>query len=238
MTDKKIIQKKSNHNKSSHDLFIAIFLLAIVAFGIYYLISIFFGGTSSGNLNEKTIASSIVPTLSISESDLRELDLPENNYLGNINSNIEVQIFTDLKCTYCKTLHDSLDDIVSKYGDKVKFTFRSFPLASHNGARNGAIAAECAKMQGNFFEYMDESYQNFGYLVNDNLLVMAESIGLDSELFSSCLVNQDVANKVDEMKKTGITMGVKGTPTVFINSKKLISWEPKLIDKELLALTK
>ena len=169
MTDKKIIQKKSNNNKSSQDLFIAIILLAIVAFGIYYLVSIFFGGTSSDNLNEKNTVSSIVPTLSISGSDLKQLDLPENNYLGNIASDIEVEIFTDLQCPYCKTLHDSLQGIVSRFGDNVMFTYRHFPLSSHANARYGSIAAECAKMQGNFFEYMDIGYENSGYLVEKNL---------------------------------------------------------------------
>jgi len=210
-------------SRSSSDIVLLIVLFSFVAFALYSIISSLFGNAPSNDFSD------VESNYTLSRHDYFLLDAPENNYLGNLNSSIVVEIYTDLECPYCRTLHESLDSLNADYGDVVKFIYYHFPLSNHANARSAAIAAECAKMQGYYYEYMDEVY-SAGYLKGNSLFNLAESLGLDMEKFNACVSDPVIAIRVDDMKSAGLAAGVRGTPSVFVNGTQLSSWSPSSIE--------
>ncbi len=159
---------------------------------------------------------------------------------GSDNAKVTIVEFSDFQCPYCKRFRDaSLDALIEKYGDKVRFVFRDFPLTSiHPQAQIAAEAAECANEQGKFWEMHDLIYANQDALSNDSYKGFADQIGLDAQKFNDCLSTNKYADEIAADEKDGEAYGVTGTPTFFINGWRLVGAQPTsefetLIDKEL-----
>jgi protein-disulfide isomerase len=110
-----------------------------------------------------------------------------------------------------------------EYGSRLRLIFHHFPLAMHAHAREAALAAEAAEMQGRFWEMHDLLYKEQGAWskagdVPALLNSYASTIGLDLERFKADLQNPEVAARVDADQKLGASRGVTSTPTLFLNS--------------------
>lgn len=146
---------------------------------------------------------------------------------------IELVEFSDFQCPFCKRFHnDVYKQIKAKYIDtnKVKFTYRHYPLPSHQNAQKAAEASECANDQGKFFEYHDVLFENSesngaGLAVSD-LKQYAVNLGLNVAKFDKCL---DSGAKTEIVKKDlaeGQRLGVKGTPTIYVDGVAVIGAQP------------
>lgn len=85
--------------------------------------------------------------------------LPDVVWKGNAQSNVAIVEFSDFECPYCNRFAPTLDQIMAQYSDKVKFTYRHFPLSFHSNAQKAAEAYECAKAQGKAFEMHDKLFE-------------------------------------------------------------------------------
>lgn len=85
-------------------------------------------------------------------------DLPDVVWRGNENASVSVVEFSDFECPYCGRFVPSIDQLLANYGDKIRFTYRHFPLSFHPQAQKAAEAYECAKEQGKAFEMHDELF--------------------------------------------------------------------------------
>ena len=102
---------------------------------------------------------------------------------------ITIVEFGDFQCPYCKEEAPIIRRVLLQYSNEVKLIFRDFPIsASHADAVGAALAANCANEQGKFWEYHDLLYQNQDNLSIENLLVMANDLGVDFDKFSQCLI--------------------------------------------------
>ena len=97
--------------------------------------------------------------------------------------------------------------------------YRNFPLSIHNNAQNAAEAAECARVQGKFWEYHDKLFANQTNLGKDKLKEYAKDVGLDAEKFGSCLETGASKPAVAKSVAGGNGYGVSGTPAFFINGR-------------------
>lgn len=152
------------------------------------------------------------------------LELEDNDaFLGDENAPLTIVEFSDYQCPACRYLWEQThEDLKKEYIEtgKVKLIFRDFPLTSiHPMAQLSAEAAECVREQsGNemYFEYHDVLFENQNQLSKSNLVIWANEMGYDIE---SCLdlrrFKQEVESDLDE----GLRLGVKGTPSFFINGK-------------------
>lgn len=145
---------------------------------------------------------------------------------GNLESDIELVVFSDLECPACASAHTVNKEVEEKYKDFVKFTFRHFPLRQiHPDAAYFAEAAESAGAQGEFFSFVDLVYTNhteifesdeprdkMKELVRNNMTLNFEQFesDLDSEKFKA-----DVRFDESEAKK----LGLQGTPTYILNGE-------------------
>ncbi len=154
------------------------------------------------------------------------------------NKTVDITAYSDFQCQYCARAEMTLKKIKETYGGRVAITFKHFPLPFHNYAKKAAEASECARDQGKFQEYHDILFENQNKLDVASLKSYASRLGLDREKFDSCLDGGEKADIVKKDHDEGISKGVSGTPTFFINEKKLVGSQPfenfkSVIDSEL-----
>jgi protein-disulfide isomerase len=136
---------------------------------------------------------------------------------GPENAPVTIVEFSDYQCPYCGRAEATVQEVLKKYGDKIRFVYRDYPLSFHPNAENAAIAAGCAKDQGKFWEMHGAMFNNQAKLAKDDLVATAAGLGMDKDKFKSCL---DAGTHKDEVQKDfqdGQKYGVTGTPTFFIN---------------------
>jgi protein-disulfide isomerase len=108
-------------------------------------------------------------------------------------------------------------ELETKYGDRLRVVFRSFPLAQHRFAEAAAEAAEFAADQGRFWEMHDLLYEHQNALDEPHLLDYAKRLGLDQEALAVALREQTYRPLIDEIKEGAQESEIPGTPAFFLN---------------------
>jgi protein-disulfide isomerase len=112
--------------------------------------------------------------------------------------------------------------VLEQYPNDVKLVFKNFPLTRiHKAAMNAAIAALAANQQGKFWEFHSELFKNYNTLNDAKFDEIATSLGLDMEQFKVDMQNPAIAGLVQRDLKDGVDVGVRGTPSIFVNGRKL-----------------
>ena len=115
-----------------------------------------------------------------------------------------------------------MDQVLKAYPQEVKFVFKQFPLVRiHQNAMPAAKASLAAHKQGKFWEYHDKIFANQRALDLESLKKYAQEIGLDLAKFEADMNSPAVQAQIDEEMKLAQTAQVSGTPTLFVNGKRL-----------------
>ncbi len=160
--------------------------------------------------------------------------------LGKSDAKVTIEEFSDFQCPFCKQFIDqTFAQIKSTYIDtgKVKMVFRHFPLPFHNNAQGSSVAAECANLQGKFWQYHDLLFKNGQAdgtgLATVDLKKYADSLGLNNgnfgfgkNKFNQCLDSNATLSAVQADERDGKAAGTSGTPTFYINGKQLVGAQP------------
>jgi protein-disulfide isomerase len=126
--------------------------------------------------------------------------------------------YGDYDCPYTVRAHAVVRGLRRRFGDRLRFVFRAFPLTRiHAHAQAAAEAAEAAAAQGRFWEMHDRLFEARRRLEDADLRGYAEEVGLDVERFRSEAEEHAYAGRVREDLRSGLRSGVRGTPTFFIN---------------------
>jgi protein-disulfide isomerase len=137
---------------------------------------------------------------------------------GDPNAAVTVIEFTDFQCSACGAMYPIVEDALKSYGNRVRFVIRNFPLTSvHPNAFRAAQAAEAAKVQGKFWEYIDIMFKNQTALDAESLKKYATQVGLDRKRFDAELDAGKYDNVIGRDMEDGETYGIESTPTFFIN---------------------
>ena len=133
-----------------------------------------------------------------------------------------------------------LEQVLEKYPDSVKISFKHFPLVFHKQAKPAALAAMAAAEQGRFWEYHDELFLQQNRLGSELYLEIARELGLDQQKFSLDIMRPSLRQRVEQDMADGKKAGVTGTPTIFVNGRRVrqrdIGTISRLIDEELAAV--
>ena len=78
---------------------------------------------------------------------------------GNANAPVTLEEFGDFQCPPCGSISGFLDELVKEYDPHLRIVFRNFPLSMHEHARDAAVAAEAAGLQGRFWDMHDVLYR-------------------------------------------------------------------------------
>lgn len=148
-----------------------------------------------------------------------EVKVGEAPYAGGKDAKVVIVEFSDFQCPYCAKAAQTLNQIKKKYGDRIKVVFKQFPLSFHSQAKKAAIASLCANEQGseNFWKLHDRFFSNQANLAPDKIKEEAKKLGMDSKKFDKCLNENKYIAQVEKDIQQGKELGVKGTPTFFVN---------------------
>lgn len=148
--------------------------------------------------------------------------------LGDAKARVTLEEFGDFECPPCGALHPVLKSLIAEYGPaKVRLIFREFPLVpNHVHALAAARAAEAAGLQGKFWEMHDIIYEHQkdwheAFDIRPIFEGYAKTVGLDVEQFTRDNTNEIVERRIFLDGKRGHSLGVQGTPTVFLNGKEV-----------------
>lgn len=130
-----------------------------------------------------------------------------------------------------------LEQLLIKYPDVVKVVFKNFPIRSHKYAVKAAVAALAAEPLGKFWEFHDSLFNNYNRLNDQKIKEIVGLLGLDETKFIEQQKNPAITERIRQDYEEGIRLGVRGTPTIFLNGKKLrdrgMQSMESVIEKEL-----
>lgn len=159
-------------------------------------------------------------------------------FRGNPDAPVTIVEYSDFQCPYCARGAATVEEILAKYPDDVKFVYQHFPLDFHPWAKPAAIAATCAASQkpDAFWALHDKFFANQKTITPDNVLAKSKEFladtGVDMAKWSECAENQEseahkaVAATVEAEMATGQKLGVSGTPGFFVNGEFLSGAQP------------
>ena len=164
---------------------------------------------------------------------------------GNDKAPVTVVEFSDFQCPFCSRGADTVTEIKKKYGNKVKVAFKHFPLPMHREARPASEASMCVNEQSTdkFWKYHDLLFKNQDKLDKANLEKYAKDVGADVKKFNDCVNANKYKELVQNDLEYGDKIGVKSTPTFFVNGQIVSGAVPiesfsEIIDEELTATKK
>jgi NhaA family Na+:H+ antiporter len=126
--------------------------------------------------------------------------------------------YGDYECPHCRQVKPIIEQLQSRFGDRLRYVFRHLPITSqHPNAQLAAEAAEAAAAQGKFWEMHGVLFEHQGALGQEELTHYAAAIGLDVQRFERELAEHEHAERVREDFLSGVRSGANGTPTFFLN---------------------
>src|SRR6266576_4336885 len=166
------------------------------------------------------------------------LSMPENRSLGgksgtesmhirgNPDAPATLEEFADFQCPPCSNFAGFAEELLKQYDSRLRIVFRNFPLPGHEHAREAALAAEAAGLQGRFWEMHDVLYREQAVWskasnVRESFESYAGMIGLNLDQFRKDMDGEKARARVDSDRERGHSVGVDRTPTVFLNNRSL-----------------
>ena len=152
---------------------------------------------------------------------------PESAHIrGNPDAPVTLEEYGDFQCPPCGMFAAFLGQLEKEYESRLRVVFRNFPLAMHQHAREAALAAEAAGLQGRFWEMHDVLYrEQETWTKAPNVRELFESyagtIGLDLNKFKNDMDSEQAKARVDADRQRGESLGIQTTPTLFINNQPL-----------------
>lgn len=161
------------------------------------------------------------PAVAASRAEVESGDHPAEGPASDA-AEVTVVQFADFQCPFSKEEATVVRTLMRKYGDRVRFIYRDYPIdALHPDATQAAMAAECAREQGRFWAYHDKLFANSPALGFQDLSRYAEEVGLDKTQFERCLAEDRYRAKVEEDRALAERLRLPGTPTFFLNGQRV-----------------
>jgi protein-disulfide isomerase len=168
-------------------------------------------------------------------------DIPSDGFhsIGPNDAPITIVEFSDYQCPFCRRWHDEVyEPLLAAYPGKIRLVYRHLPLTSiHPDAMSAAEAAMCAGDQNVYWQYHDKLFSS--ELLGANVYTQyAQELNLDMTSFEACLNEGKFTDEIQSDSDFAVNLGVRSTPTFFINGLAVVGAQPldifkQIIDKEL-----
>ena len=181
------------------------------------------------------------------------IDLQGRPVRGNKDAKVTVVVYDDFQCPYCSRMHQTLNDVMKTYGDRIKVVYKDFPLTEiHPWAERAAIDSEClAKTDGSaYWDFADYVHANGREIQGDHSPASAQQAAvdritlevgkrhsMDAAALESCVKAQSKTD-LEASEKEADALGVESTPEVIVDGMKMEGAVPEnefraVLDKEL-----
>jgi len=213
-------------------IFLILFLSLLVAFGFY--VFNLNKKINSGNFQKEQIYSSILKNNYQDSGEKKIIEGADNYWIGAGKPKITIVEFSDFSCPLSRNFFSKIREISIKYKNDVKIIFRDYPL--YENSVDLAMAARCAGEQGLFWLMHDKLFIEQEEINISNLEEIAKKIGADTKKFNECFENKKYLTAVQKDFSDGETLGIKGTPTFFINGYKISGDMPLSLLTEIIEI--
>ncbi len=150
-----------------------------------------------------------------------EVDPARDHVRGPDDATVTLVEYGDFECPYCGQAESAIRDVLSRFGDELRYVWRHLPLNDvHPRAQLAAEAAEAAAAQGRFWEMHDLMLAHQDELTARDIGGYAEQLGLDVGRFWDEVRRHEHSARVAEDVGTADSSGVSGTPSFFINGRR------------------
>jgi len=134
--------------------------------------------------------------------------------------------FSDLQCPHCKDAQPIIDKLLTEEPN-ARFVFQNFPLPSHNWAAKAANYADCIGRSSKdaFWKFVQGTFDAQSSITEANadekLTAIADTAGVKGAEMATCAAKADTKTRVEQSVALGQSVGVTGTPTVFVNGRRI-----------------
>lgn len=145
--------------------------------------------------------------------------------IGPADARFTIVEWADYECPHCALMADELKKVLADNKD-VRILFKHYPISGmcnsfveregHKFACNAAAAAECARLQGKFWELNAQMFKNQEFLGKEDIRFMGQQLQLDMPAFEACMADASTAEAVKQDIAAGGVAGVEGTPSVYV----------------------
>lgn len=136
--------------------------------------------------------------------------------------------YSDFECPACEAAQPALRALYAEFASSTTFVYRHLPLAQHKNAKLAAYASEAAALQGKFWEMHDLLFSTQGEWsgipdeqAKDYFVKLAEQLNIETVRFAADMGSDAVAARVKRDSDEAVRIGVRGTPSFFVNGEKL-----------------
>jgi protein-disulfide isomerase len=158
---------------------------------------------------------------------------------GPANAPVTIVEFADFQCPFCAKVPGVVDEVLKAYPNDVKFVYKQLPLPMHQNAMNASRAALGANKQGKYWPMYEKLFENQRALDMESLKKYAQEVGLDMAQFEKDTASPEIQKQIDEEVNLAKASQVNGTPTLFVNGKRVIDRSvvglKKMVDEALKA---
>ncbi|GAC1596431.1 MAG: hypothetical protein NVS4B10_05420 [Myxococcales bacterium] len=158
--------------------------------------------------------------------------------MGGKHPKVTIVEWSDFQCPFCSRVEPTLQQLRTQYGSKIRIVWKNQPLPFHPNAMPAAEAALAAGEQGKFWQMHDKLFEHQAELSPPLYDKLAKELGLDLQKFHASIEGHKHAAQIQAEMTEGTNVGASGTPTFFINGRKLVGAQPieafkQAIDAEL-----
>jgi len=145
---------------------------------------------------------------------------------GPEKSTVTIVEFSDLQCPHCKDAQPVIDKLLADEPN-ARFVFQNYPLPMHNWAAKAAYYADCIGRSSNdaFWKFVQGTFDQQANLTESNadekLTAIADASGVKGTDMAVCAAKSDTKSRVDKSVALGTSVGVTGTPTVYVNGRRI-----------------
>ncbi len=144
---------------------------------------------------------------------------PADPVWGSRLAPVKIIVYSDFQCPYCAESDPLLKEMVNNSSGKAVLVWKDFPLPNHAQAYAAAEAAQCASLQGKFWEFHDKLFLNQSSLGSTLYQQLASDLKLNVDKFLSCISNKKAVPLINQNINEAKSIGVDGTPTLIINGQ-------------------
>jgi protein-disulfide isomerase len=168
-----------------------------------------------------------VPSAAPAQAGTADVPLrPDDPVRGARDARVTIVLFSDFQCPFCSRVGPTLARVLESGEGSVRLAWKHQPLSMHPNAVPAARAAEAARLQGRFWEMHDRLFAGQANLSESLYLESARALGLDLDRFRSDSASQAVLARIAEDQGLANRVGAQGTPTMFVNCRKLVGAQP------------
>lgn len=157
-----------------------------------------------------------------------QIDYSKGQRIGSDSAKVRLVEFSDFQCPACLVVEPYVKKLIAAYPDQIQFIYRYLPIPGHAYARQTAYLAEAAGEQGKFWEMHDKLFdtQSQWSALSENdatvfFMDLVKQLGLDETKIKQSMEEDAIKSKIDSDIAEADSLGVRSTPTFFVNGRKL-----------------